>query len=111
MTGEMCWIDQNGVDSNGEEWPLHAAIAKELGGEVKPFDVYQGPYVVFGSDIRVGNGPYALAPIGLGIKRLWLTGEDCLLKWYREDTETESFGFWWNDTEMAINAAQCLLES
>jgi len=110
MTGEMSWIDQNGEDSNGNNWPLHAAIAKELGGIIKPFDVYQGPYVVFGADVRVGNAPYAIAPIGLGIKRLWLVGEDCLLKWYREDNEAESFEFWWDDVEGAIEAAKEVLK-
>lgn len=109
MTGEMGFIDQNGIDSNGDEWPLHAAIAKALKGEVKPFDVYQGPYVVFGKDIRLGNSPYAVAPVGMGIKRLWLVGDDALLKWYREDNEKESQEFWWDDTEEAIEAAKMLL--
>ena len=109
MTGEMGFIDQEGMDSNGDEWPLHAAIAKALNGEVKPFDVYQGPYVVFGADIRIGNVPYAIAPVGMGVKRLWLVGDDVLLKWYREDNETESSTFWHDDTEQAIEAAKSLL--
>ena len=112
MTGEMGFIDQEGLDSNGEEWPLHAAIAKELNGTIKPFDQYQGPYVVFGSDIRVGNNPYAMAPTGLGIKRLWLIADDEDEEfhfWYREDTEAYSFRFWWNDESMALEAAKQLL--
>ena len=31
MTGEMYWIDQNGYDSNGDCYELHAKVAKELG--------------------------------------------------------------------------------
>jgi hypothetical protein len=46
MTGEMHRIDQDtGIDSNGDGWPLHLAIAKHTGGELRPFDVYQGPYI------------------------------------------------------------------
>lgn len=45
MTGEMGSIDKNGLDSNGDSWPLQAAIAKRLGGELCPFDRYQGPYI------------------------------------------------------------------
>jgi hypothetical protein len=42
-TGEM---SQAELDQNGrQEWPLHFAIADALGGVVKPFDQYQGPYV------------------------------------------------------------------
>lgn len=45
MTGEMGSIDKNGVDSNGDSWPIHASIARQLKGELRPFDVYQGPYI------------------------------------------------------------------
>lgn len=42
-TGEM---SQEELDAHGrEEWPLHYAIADALGGVVKPFDQYQGPYI------------------------------------------------------------------
>ncbi len=64
MTGEMIKSDVT-----REAYPLHFAIADELGGSVEPFDQYQGPYVVIGGDIRSGSGPYALAPRGLGIVR------------------------------------------
>jgi|TARA_R100001530_G_C4231517_1_gene132776 hypothetical protein len=45
MTGEMSWINQDGEDSNGDEWRTHAAVAKAVGGTLRPFDVYQGPYI------------------------------------------------------------------
>lgn len=71
MTGEMYKSDVT-----EEEYPLHFAIAKALGGTVEPFDVYQGPYVVIGADIRCGNGPYAMAPRGFGIARLWICDDE-----------------------------------
>lgn len=40
MTGEMC------DPVNPEEWPLHAAIAEHFDGELRAFDVYQGPYIL-----------------------------------------------------------------
>ena len=101
MTGEMYSIGQDGIDSNGDHWPLHAAVARELGGEIKPFDVYQGPYVVIGGDVRVGDAPYAVAVQGLGVVRLWLIGvegtDGALLQWYNEATEESSDPFWWED--------------
>ena len=110
MTGEMNFIDQDGNDSNGDSWPLHAAIAKELGGVIKPFDVYQGPYVVFGEDVRIGCAPYAIAPSNMGVKRLWLLSDDgCVCQWYREDTDDLSWSFWWDDDCIAIEAARELL--
>jgi hypothetical protein len=69
MTGEM-----SKADVTEEAYPLHFAIAKALGGEVKPFDMYQGPYVVIGGDFR-GEGVYAPLIQHLGIVRLWI-GED-----------------------------------
>src|SRR5208337_3441999 len=45
-TGEM---SQSEAD-DAEAWPMHHAIAKALGGTVKAFDQYQGPYVLVGSE-------------------------------------------------------------
>lgn len=45
MTGEMAWITQDGRDSNGDNYPTQAAIAAALGCDLRPFDVYIGPYV------------------------------------------------------------------
>jgi hypothetical protein len=111
MTGEMCSIDQSGLDSNGEEWPIHAAIAKALGGTLQPFDVYQGPYILIGEDVRTGNPPYAVAVQHMGVKRLWIVPVDNgpFLQVYREDTETLSSEFWWDDTDGAIAAAHELM--
>ena len=41
MTGEM-----HESEVTRENFPLHFAIADALGGEVKPFDQYQGPYIL-----------------------------------------------------------------
>lgn len=91
MTGEMF-----SSDLTPETYPLHFAIAKALGGEVKPFDVYQGPYVVIGPDHRAGDEPYAYCPRGLGIVRLWITDDDEAggTVVYNEDTEAKSTPFW-----------------
>ena len=112
MTGEMCYINQDGEDSNGEVWELHAEIAKALGGVLKPFDVYQGPYIVIEEDVRIGNTPYAIPLTGLGIIRLWICGDEedeGFFKIYKEDTDTTSFSFLWDDVEMAIEAAKSLM--
>ncbi len=111
MTGEMAWIKQNGEDSNGEEWAVHAAVARAVGGRLEPFDVYQGPYIVVGPDSRVGERPYQLnLP---GPLRLWLQmiddGFGCI---YREDTEAQSppFPVFGSDAEsLAVEAARKLL--
>lgn len=87
MTGEMYQIDpETATEPDGTEWPFHREMARVTGGTVQPFDQYQGPYVVVGPDVRIGSSPYALAPRGLGIVRLWLT-EDRV---WREDTDALS---------------------
>ena len=84
MTGEMHYINpETGEDSDGNIWESHLAIAKATGGTLKPFDQYQGPYIIVGGDLTVGNAPYAMPVQRLGIVRLWLT-EDGV---YREDTD------------------------
>lgn len=46
MTGEMGQIGQDGYDPlNKEYWTAHAAVAKAVSGVLRPFDVYQGPYI------------------------------------------------------------------
>ena len=106
MTGEMSWINQDGEDSNGETWSTHAAVAKAVGGELKPFDAYQGPYIAVGGDVTVGESPYALAVQGLGIVRLWLCSDDGWLGYvYREDNDAQSMRFAMDDESAAIEAA------
>ncbi|MHA2253519.1 MAG: hypothetical protein ACXAD7_24385 [Candidatus Kariarchaeaceae archaeon] len=108
MTGEMHYIDpKTGKDSNGDTWIYHAAIAQSLGGTIKPFDVYQGPYIVFGEDMTVGNSPYEMPVQHLGIIRLWVTEVDDLPVIYREDTE--KYIPFWNCEDDAIEAARELL--
>ena len=110
MTGEMHHIDQDGNDSNGECWPTHTAIAKALGGKLQPFDVYQGPYIMIGPDMRIGERPYQLAVQNLGIIRLWIVSDDGAFgQVYREDTEKLSDSFWYEDLEAAIASAQELM--
>jgi hypothetical protein len=106
MTGEMPYIDpETGIDSTGEEWPIHLAIAKAVGGRLRPFDQYQGPYIVVGEDVRVGTPPYQLAPQGLGVVRLWLDSDDGAVGYvYREDTETKSEPFLLHDDFTENNA-------
>jgi hypothetical protein len=90
-TGEM---SQEELDANGrEEWPLHYAIADALGGTVKAFDQYQGPYVLIGSESR-GQGVYAPALRGEGVVRLWISSEDGMDGIvYNEDNEKQSAPF------------------
>jgi hypothetical protein len=107
MTGEMHHINpKTGKDSNGDIWPLHAKIAQELNGEIKPFDVYQGPYIVFGADLTVGMSPYAM-PVHLpGIVRLWIYENEKGSFVYREDTDESAI--FWNENDI-VGAAMELL--
>jgi len=118
MTGEMYSINQDGEDSSGNTWPLHAAIAKTLRADgydatLQPFDQYQGPYILVGKDVRVGNAPYRLAVQNAGVIRLWIGAanntQEGLLLIYREDTETLSDSFWCEDIESAVACARELL--
>ena len=118
MTGEMYHIDQEGKDDSGNEWTMHAAIAKASRAEgydatLQPFDQYQGPYILVGKDIRVGEHPYRLAVQNMGVIRLWISPDNddqngsTLI--YREDTNTLSRLFWDEDIESAIACAKGLL--
>lgn len=107
MAGEMT---QSEVTR--EAFPPHFAIADEYGGEVKAFDWYQGPYVAIGPDVRVGAEPYAYAPRGLGIVRLWLCSEDGeAFTVYNEANEKQSGPFLalGDDASQAIDAAAQVL--
>jgi len=111
MTGEMFK-----EDVTREAYPLHFAIADALGGTVKPFDQYQGPYVCVGGDVRMGAEPYAVAPRGLGVVRLWLCSEDggdCYVYNEANDKRSEDFPMFWNNSaqhySMAIEAAKGVL--
>lgn len=84
MTGEM-----HESEVTREAYPLHFAIADALGGSVRPFDQYQGPYVQ--------------TPKG----RLWVCPlEDtgfCFV--YNEKTGNKSACFPWDADEIAAEAA------
>ncbi len=87
MTGEM----SSPVDR--EEWNLHAAIADAFKGELRPFDVYQGPYVL----IKHKNG---------GNFKLWIVpSNECpedIFHVYDEFSETKS--------EEILAHTDCVLE-
>ena len=103
MTGEMSYINpETGVDSNGESWPIHLAIAKELNGELKPFDSYQGPYITIGGDFVVSpSSDYRIPIQGFGIIRLWIFWENEFeMKICREDTEKSVSVLCINDPEI-----------
>ena len=113
MTGEMC-----AADCTREVYPLHFAIAKALKGKVRPFDLYQGPYVAVGPDIRIGAEPYAYCPSHLGIVRLWVCpapegfeGAQAIV--YNEANEKASKPFWAygpSATRRACRAAREVLD-
>lgn len=116
MTGEMRSIDQDGNDSNGECWSLHAAIAKAVGGTLQPFDAYQGPYISVGPDIRVGDTSYQVAVQHQGVIRLWISlieaggfSPEGGFQIWREDTDTCLEPFWMDDPDRAIELAKELL--
>jgi hypothetical protein len=105
MTGEMIRSEVT-----REAYPLHFAIADEFGGSVEPFDQYQGPYVVIGSDIRVGEEPYQVAVLGHGIVRLWFIQDEngeCTI--FNEANDLTSVPFLWEDVSGAIAAARSIL--
>lgn len=107
MTGEM-----HESEVTRENFPLYFAIAAALGGEVKPFDQYQGPYVLIGPDVRVGTPPYAVAPVGLGVVRLWLCTDDGVESFvYNEanDKKSEPFLVGQDETEQAVAAARSVI--
>lgn len=108
MAGEMT---QSEVTR--ESYPLHFAIADAFNGTVKAFDQYQGPYVSIGGDVRVGSGPYAMAPRLPGVVRLWIQaakGSDgCFVTVYNEDNEKLSKPFPWNDKDAAVDMAASVL--
>jgi hypothetical protein len=105
-TGEMT---QSEAD-NPEEWPIHHAIAQAVGGKVKAFDVYQGPYILIGSEIR-DQGVYAPATPMAGTVRLWVQaeGDGGLFTVYNEDNKQQSEPFPWDDEAAAIEAAKGVL--
>lgn len=103
MTGEMLR-----EDLTREEYPLHFAVADALKGSVEPFDVYQGPYVLIGEDVRVGRPPYQIAPRGFGVVRLWLLSEDGFAhRWYNEANEKQSGEFLMYESD-EMNARQAV---
>jgi hypothetical protein len=104
MTGEMAWVAQDGKDSNGDIWAYHAILAKAVGGELRPFDVYQGPYVVVGPDMTVGRSPYSHPVQNMGVVRLWLGYNEEMGDYiYREDID-ESIAFY--DEKSLVAAAK-----
>jgi hypothetical protein len=104
----MFAIGQDGVDSSGDTWSVHAAIARAVGGTLEPFDVYQGPYVLVGDDRLCGQSPYRVTLPGPC--RLWLDANASGMGTvYREDTGTAAL-YWPESSETAaVEAARSLL--
>ena len=85
MTGEM-----HESEVTREAYPLHFAIADELGGEVRPFDQYQGPYV------QTPKGNLWLCPLE----------DTCFVFVYNERTGNKSACFPWDAMdELVVEAA------
>ena len=96
MAGEMAWIKRSGLDSNGDEWGTHAAVARAIGGKLRPFDVYQGPY------------------INAGMATLWICPiDESRAVIYREDFNACSMPFYMHgglsSTRNACRAARALM--
>ena len=112
MAGEMGYIHPTtGKEADGTVWSTHAAIVRALRragytANIKPFDQYQGPYIAVGSDVRLGSGPYAMAPRLPGVVRLWLSEDEGFPVVYREDTDTMERA--WNDREAGAAALSLL---
>ena len=57
---------------NPGEWPIQAAICRAVGGVLRPFDVYLGPYVeveagwLFYAETDDGGASVVLWPNGVG---------------------------------------------
>lgn len=86
-------------DEFEQEWPMHFAIARALGGKVHPFDKYQGPY------ISVPGG------------KLWIAFDEDAPDWatvYNELNLKSSDPFWPHGSQAeadAIKAARSVLHS
>ncbi len=106
MTGEMYQSDVT-----REAYPLHFAVADALGGVVNPFDQYQGPYVCIGPDLCIGQPPYAIAPKGLGIIRLWFQFDSGGVTVYNEANGRTSEPFPWDNASAAVDAARSVLDT
>lgn len=67
-TGEMSDVDP-------DEWPIHKKVADALGGELRPFDQYQGPYIAWeGRQIFIGPPENMWSALVLG--EGWVHGID-----------------------------------
>jgi hypothetical protein len=88
-------MSQADLDHSGrEEYPLHYAVADALGGKVRPFDVYQGPYISI-----PGEG------------RIFINTEDGMIcQWFNEHTNRVSPEFSFEDENGAVDAAIAILE-
>lgn len=65
-TGEMSHV-------NPDEWPVHKEVADALGGELRPFDQYQGPFVAW-EGRRIFIGPPEKMWMALILGEGWVGG-------------------------------------
>lgn len=84
---------RTGEDSNGESWPVHLAVARSTRGKLRPFDMYQGPYILI-----PGKGS------------LWLSSDDGFTGTVFHDGIRRAVDYWpLNNTRRACRAARMLL--
>lgn len=74
--------EQSESDVTREEFPVHFAIADKIGGTVRPFDVYQGPYIY----TDAAGGP---------AQRLFLSSETDGFTWYIWNEQTTNRSRHW----------------
>lgn len=92
MTGEMSSINEDGLDSNGGMWGLHAAVAKAVNGTLHPFDTYQGPY------IQLSEGG-----------KLWVQTSDGFTFYVIHSTKAKAVAFYLDSEEGAAEAGKALI--
>lgn len=95
MASKRATGEQSESDITRDEYPLWFVIADALGGEVEPFDVYQGPYVQVPGEGRL----FVITPDGLSAQ-VW-----------NEKTNEISDEFLAESENEAVDAAISVLEN
>jgi hypothetical protein len=87
MSGEM-----HPSEVTAENFPLHFAVVKEFGGDVQPFDQYQGPYIRYAG--KRGDDRYFLS-----------TDDGVFACWWNESTQRFSPAFTATDDDVVFAVA------
>lgn len=88
MTGEM----HSSELTKDSEWGPMVRLAEELGGEIRPFDQYQGPYINFKDE----NGEN---------HKLWVQEADVIYDSVTEKAICVGFGWCMSESEEDIKKA------